>query len=77
MSNFSTESSIVHEKDVKIFNVVDDKFLESVGQVISGFLIRTVADFRHGSVTSESTPHSVVDSWINSLITVSSSPAGC
>ena len=69
MSNFSTESSIVHEKDIKIFDVVDDEFLEPVRQVISGFLIRTIADFRHGSVASEASSHSVVN-------TVGPSPAG-
>ena len=63
MCDFSAESSIVHEEDVEILDITNNEFLEAVREMVSGFLIRSVADFRHGSVASESSSHSVVDTF--------------
>ena len=42
----------------------------------SGFLIVSITDFRHGLVASESSSHSVVDTWVYESFTSGSSPAG-
>jgi len=64
VGNFGTESSIVHQKNVQIFDVVDNELFQTVWQVESSFLIVSVTDFWHGLVASESSSHSVVDTWI-------------
>lgn len=68
MSNLSAESSIIHKEDIQVLGVVNKELLETIRKVISGFLIGAVADFGHGLVASEASPHSVVN-------TVGSSPA--
>lgn len=32
MSNLSTESSVIHKKNIKILDAVNDEFLQTVGQ---------------------------------------------
>ena len=61
MSNFGTESSIVHQKNVKIGGVSNDELSKAIGEMESGFLIISVTDFGHGLVASKSSSHSVVD----------------
>jgi hypothetical protein len=43
---------------------VHDEFLEAVGKVEAGLLVRAEADLGHGPVASESASHSVVDSCV-------------
>lgn len=69
MGDFCTKSSIVHEKNIQILGVMHKEFLETIGKMVSGLFIRTVADFGHGPIASEASSHSVID-------TMSSSPAG-
>ena len=61
MSNFPTESSVVHEQDVKVLHVSDDEFLKPVRKVVTSSLVRSVPNFRHLLVTSESSSHPVID----------------
>jgi hypothetical protein len=61
VSDFSTESTIVHQEDVKVADVMYKELFEAIGEVESGFFIISVTDFRHGFVASESSSHSVVD----------------
>ena len=61
MSDFGTESSIVHQKNVKIAGVSDEELFKAVGEMESGFFIVSVTDFGHGLVASKSSSHSVVD----------------
>ena len=76
MSDFGTESSIVHQKNVKIAGVSDKELFKAVGEMESGFFIVSVTDFWHGLVASESSSHSVVDTWSYGSFTSWSSPAG-
>ncbi len=68
MSNLSAEGAVVHEEDVKILGVVDNKLLEAVGKIVLGCVVRAVSDFGHLFVSSESSSHSVVDTWVTSKI---------
>ena len=77
MSDFSTEGTIVHQEDVKVANVMYKELFEAIGEMESGFFIISVTDFRHGFVASESSSHSVVDTWIERSFTSWSSPTGC
>jgi len=61
VGNFGAESSVVHQQNVEVSDVVDDEFLQAVGEMESGFLIVTVTDLWHWLVASESSSHSVVD----------------
>src|SRR5690349_19740409 len=45
--DFSGVFAVVHEKQLEIFDVVDDELVESVGKQMSCFHIRSVADFGH------------------------------
>ncbi len=76
MSNFGTESSIVHQENVKIASVSDEELFKAVGEMESGFFIISVTDLWHGFVASESSSHSVVDTWSYGSFTSWSSPAG-
>jgi hypothetical protein len=61
VSDFGTECSIVHQKNVKIAGVSDEELFKAIGKMESGFFIVSIADFGHGFVASESSSHSVVD----------------
>jgi hypothetical protein len=61
VGNFSTESSVVHQQNIKITNVSDNEFSKAVGKMESSFLIVTITDLWHGFVASESSSHSVID----------------
>ena len=76
MSDFGAEGSIVHEEDVEVLGVSDEELFEAVGEMESGFFIVSVSDFGHGLVASESSSHSVVDTWNRASVTSGSSPAG-
>jgi hypothetical protein len=76
VSDFRTESSIVHQENVKIAGVSDEELFKAVGEMESGFFIVSVTDFWHGLVASESSSHSVVDTWSYGSFTSWSSPAG-
>ena len=65
MGDLSTEGAVVHEKDFKILGVVDDELFESVGKIVFGGVVRTVADFWHFLVASESSTHAVINAWIS------------
>ena len=39
VGDFGTESSIIHEENVEIFNIVDEEFLETVGKMESSLLV--------------------------------------
>ena len=66
MSNLCAESSIIHEQDVQILDIMDQEFFQTVGKVISGFLIGAVADFGHWLVASKASPHSVINAMRSS-----------
>ena len=63
VGDFCTECSIVHEEDVQILHVADDKFLEPIGEIVSGLFVWAVSNFGHGFITPESSSHSVIDAW--------------
>ena len=39
MGNLSREFFVVHEQEVDLLDVVDNEFLEAVGQEVSGLLV--------------------------------------
>lgn len=61
MGNLATEGPVVHEQDLEVLGVVDDEFLQAVREEELGGVVRTVTDFGHLLVASESSPHAVVD----------------
>ena len=61
MGDLTTEGPVVHEEDVEVLGVVDDEFLQAVGEEELGGAVRAVTDFGHLLVASESSPHAVVD----------------
>ena len=61
MSDLSAEGSVVHEEDVEVLGVVNDEFLQAIGEEELGGVVRAVSDFGHLLVASESSPHAVVD----------------
>jgi hypothetical protein len=63
MSNFGTEGSVVHQKDIKVFRIVNNKFLQSIGEEKFGGIVRSITDFRHFLVASKATTHSVINTW--------------
>ena len=66
--NFGAEGSVIHEKDIEVLDVVDDKLFELVWKIEPCFLVGSVSDLGHLLVAFEFSPHSVVD-------TVALSPA--
>lgn len=64
MSDFSAESAVVHEKDVKVLDISDCEFLEAVGQEESSLLVGSVSNLGHLLVASESPSHAIVDTWL-------------
>ena len=64
VSDFGTESSVVHQKNVKVSCVFDEEFFKAVGEMESSFFIVSVTDLWHGLVASESSSHSVIDTLI-------------
>ena len=63
MGDFCAEGAVVHEEDIKILDIVDDKLLESVGKEVLGGIVRAIADFWHFLIASEATAHSVINAW--------------
>ena len=64
MRNLCAEGAIVHEKNIEILHIMHHKFFESVRKVKLGGVVRTIPDFWHLLVASESTPHAVVDAYV-------------
>ena len=67
MGNFGAENSVVHHKNIKLGNVVNDKFLE-VFLVLAAVLVSslgTVTNGGHKSLALEST----ADTGVNTLKT--------
>ena len=62
--NLGTESTVVHQQHIEILSVVHHKFFKPVGQIVLSFIIRSVSDFGHLLVASESSPHSVINAWM-------------
>ena len=63
MGDLGAESSVVHQQHVQIAHISHNELSKTVGKVESSFLIVTVTDLGHGFVASESSSHSVVDTW--------------
>ena len=63
MGDLGAESSVVHQEHVQIAHISHNKLSQSIGKVESSFLIVTITDLGHGFVASESSSHSVVDTW--------------
>ena len=61
VGDLSAESSVVHQQNIQILDVVNHELLETVGKVVFGGVVRSVTDSGHILVASESSPHSVVD----------------
>jgi hypothetical protein len=61
VGDFCAEGSVIHEEDVKVQRIVDNELLEPIGQEELGRIIRSITDFRHFLVTSESPSHAVID----------------
>lgn len=64
MCDLSTEGSVIHEEDIKILCVVDDKLLQPVGEEELSGIVTSVADLGHLLVSSKATTHAVVDTWV-------------
>ena len=64
MSDLTAEGSVVHEEDVEVTSIVNYEFLEAVRQEELGGVVRSVSNFRHFLVTSESSSHPVIDTWV-------------
>lgn len=65
MSNLSTEGSVVHEEDIKVSNATNNEFFKTVGEIVSSLFVRSVSDFGHFFVASESSSHSVIDTYVS------------
>jgi len=52
---------VVHEQEIHIVNVVDKERLVAGRHHMSGLLIRTVSNFRHGSLPLEPPPDAIID----------------
>jgi hypothetical protein len=46
-------SPVVHHKQLKLRDIVDNKLLELVGEVMPGFLVRAVSDIGHQGASLE------------------------
>lgn len=68
MSDFGAESPVIHQKNVEIFRVVDDKFFKPVGEMEFSGVVGSVTDFGHFFVASKSPSHPVVDTWVGYVI---------
>ena len=66
MGNFRAVLSVVHQQEVQVLDVLDDKLQETIRQDVSGFLGGTVADVRHVRQTFEFTSEARVDTFRSS-----------
>ena len=64
MSDFCAEGAVVHEKDVKVLDISDCELLEAIRKIVSGFIVRSITNLGHFLVASESSSHSVVDTYM-------------
>lgn len=64
MSDFSAEGAVVHEEDVEIRDASDYEFFKTVGKIVSSLFVGAVSDLGHFLVASESSSHSVVDTYV-------------
>jgi len=64
MGNLSTESPVVHQKNIEVSGIVNNKLLKSVGKVKLGSIVWAVSNFGHLLIASESSPHAVVNAWV-------------
>ena len=62
--DLSAEGSVIHEEDIKILGVVDDEFLQAVGEEELGGVVTSIADLGHLLVSSKATTHAVVDTCV-------------
>jgi len=53
--------SVVHQEQLEVLDVVDDELEETVGQQVTGLLVRAITDLGHGSVALEAATHSVIN----------------
>ena len=70
--NFSAEGAVVHEEDIKILDIVNNKLLETVGKEVLGGIVRPVSNFWHFLIASEATTHPVINAcnrkWLYLLV---------
>jgi hypothetical protein len=61
VSDLGAESTVIHEEDIKVLDVMDNEFFEPVGKEELGSVVGAVSDFGHLLVASEATTHPVVN----------------
>ena len=61
MSNFSTESSVVHKKQINIFFISDCQLSESVFEHMSGLVVLLASNLGHSDGTGESPSHTAIN----------------
>jgi hypothetical protein len=64
VSDFSAVFSVVHHQQFQLLGVVDEELVETVGEEVSGGLVRTITDLglRNGTLESSS------DTRVNTLL---------
>ena len=66
VSDFSSVCSFQHQKEFHVFDVVNDKFSESIGHHVSGLCVAPVTDAGHKILSLESSSYSAVNTlWFS------------
>ena len=66
VGNFRAVFSVVHQQEVQVLDVLDDKLQETIRQDVSGFLGCAVTDVRHVRQTFEFTSEARIDTFRSS-----------
>lgn len=64
--NLSAVDAILHHQDLELANVVDDEFLEAIGQHMTGLSVAAITDVWHEVLTLEATTDAIVNTfWLS------------
>ena len=75
VGNLCAVSPVVHHQQLKISRVVNNELLESIGEIVTGLLVRSVTDIGHQSDTFELPPYSGINTlwpppaFLNTVVT--------
>lgn len=68
------ELPVVHHQNLKLFDVVNKKFLETIGKIVTRLLVRAIANIGHQSTSLELSSYSRINTlwstpaWLNKNI---------
>lgn len=72
--NLCTVTPVVHHQNLKLFDVVNKKFLETIGKIVTRLLVRAIANIGHQSTSLELSSYSRINTlwstpaWLNKNI---------